>query len=227
MQISVKSDVDKALKSMRGLQRKQMPFAAALGLSMTAKKVAKVEQRMMVRELDRPTPFTIKGVRWQGANKADFKTGRLHSRVYLMPTQAEYLRYQIEGGTRTPKGTAIAVPTSNVKLNRYGNLAGGKGRTKRLLAKKNTFQGTIGGVAGVWQRPRRGKRSRGGSGTIGQSGLKLLVAYESSTQYQPRFDFYGIAQRSVRTNIAKESAIASSYYIIHGTSPFLTHKRGR
>ena len=40
MQISVKSDVDKALKSMRGLQRKQVPFAAALGLSMTAKKVA-------------------------------------------------------------------------------------------------------------------------------------------------------------------------------------------
>ena len=98
-----------------------MPFAAVLGLTMTAKKVAKVEQRMMVRELDRPTLFTIKGVRWQGASKNDFKTGRLHSRVYLMPTQAEYLRYQIEGGTRTPKGTAIAVPTSNVKLNRYGN----------------------------------------------------------------------------------------------------------
>ena len=104
MQISVKSDVDKALKGMRGLQRKKMPFAAAPGLSMTAKKVAKVEQRMMVRELDRPTPFTIKGVRWQGANKKDFTTGRLHSRVYLMPTQAESLRYQIEGGTRTPKG---------------------------------------------------------------------------------------------------------------------------
>ena len=45
-QIFVKSDVDKALKSMRGLQRKKMPFTAALGLSMTAKKVAKVEQRM-------------------------------------------------------------------------------------------------------------------------------------------------------------------------------------
>ena len=204
MQISVKSDVDKALKGMSRLHKKQMPFAAALGLSMTAKKVAKVEQRMMVRKLDRPTPFTIKGVRWQGASKNDFKTGRLHSRVYLMPTQAEYLRYQIEGGTRTPKGMVIAVPTSNVKLNRYGNLAGGQGRIKRLLAKKNTFQGTIGGVAGVWQRPKRGKRSRGGSGTIGQSGLKLLVVYESSTQYRPRFDFYRIAQRSVRTNIAKE-----------------------
>ena len=51
MQISVKSDVDKALESMRGLQRKQMSFAAALGLTMTAKKVAKVEQRVMVRKL--------------------------------------------------------------------------------------------------------------------------------------------------------------------------------
>ena len=121
-----------------------------------------------------------------------------------MPKQAEYLHFQIEGGTRTPKGTAIAVPTSNVKLNRYGNLAGGQGRIKRLLAKKNTFQGTINGVAGVWQRPKRGKRSRGGSGTIGQSGLKLQVAYESTMQYHPLYDFYDIAQRSVRTHIGKE-----------------------
>ena len=104
MQISVKSDVDKALKSMRGLQRKQMPFAAALGLTMTAKKVAKVEQRMMVRQLDRPAQFTIRGIRWEGARKADYKLGQLHSRVFVMPTQAEYLRYQIEGGMRTPKG---------------------------------------------------------------------------------------------------------------------------
>ena len=201
MQISVKSDVDKALKGMSVLQRKQMPFAAALRLSMTAKKVMRVEQRILVKQLDRPTPFTVKGVRWQGANKADFKLGRLHSRVYLLPKQAEYLSFQIEGGTRTPKGTAIAVPTSNVKLNRYG---GGQGRIKWLLAKKNTFQGTINGVVGVWQRSKRGKGSRGGSGTIGQSGLKLQVAYENSTQYQPRFDFYGIGERSVRTNIGKE-----------------------
>ena len=52
MQIIVKSEADKALKSMKGLQRKQMPFAAALGLTNTAMKVAKAEQRMMVRQLD-------------------------------------------------------------------------------------------------------------------------------------------------------------------------------
>ena len=46
MQISVKSDVDKALKGMSWLHKKQMPFNAALGLSMTARKVAKVVQRI-------------------------------------------------------------------------------------------------------------------------------------------------------------------------------------
>ncbi|MDC0190861.1 hypothetical protein OAJ77_06500 [Rhodospirillales bacterium] len=34
--------------------------------------------------------------------------------------------------------------------------------------------------------------------------IKLLVVYESSTQYQPRFDFYGIAECIVRNNVGKE-----------------------
>ena len=139
MDISVKTDVDRTLKGKSRLQKKQMPFAAALGLTMTAKNVAKVEQRMMAKQLDRPAQFTIRGIRWEGVRKADYKLGQLHSRVFVMPTQAECLRFQIEGGTPTPKGAAITVPTSNVKLNRYGNLAGGQGRIKRLLAKKNTF----------------------------------------------------------------------------------------
>ena len=34
--------------------------------------------------------------------------------------------------------------------------------------------------------------------------MKLLVVYESTTLYQSSFDFYGIGERSVRTNISKE-----------------------
>ena len=33
---------------------------------------------------------------------------------------------------------------------------------------------------------------------------EIEVSEHEFAQYQPRFDFYGIAQRSVRTNIAKE-----------------------
>ena len=204
MQISVKSDVDKAMKSLRRINKKQIPFASALGLTNTAKKVAKFEQHMMAKQLDRPTPFTVKGVRWARANKADFKTGNLHSRVYIMPKQAEYLKFQIEGGTRTPRGTAIAVPTDNLKRNRYGNMLGGRNRIKRLLARKDTFQGKVGGVEGIWQRPKKGKQRAGTFGVKGQSGLKLLVAYEQTAQYQKRFDFYGIAKRTVNRIIGRE-----------------------
>jgi hypothetical protein len=159
---------------------------------------------MMVKKLDRPTPFSVKVIKWQGAKKADFKVGNLHARVYIMDKQARYLSYQIEGGTRRPTGTSIPVPTRNLKLNKYGNMIGGKSRIKRLLNKKDTFQGTINGIAGIWQRPKQGKRSGGGFGTTGQSGLKLLVAYENTVTYQPKFDFYGIGERSVRKNISIE-----------------------
>ena len=107
----MKSDVDKALKSISLFQRKQIPFAAALGLTNTAKKVMQVEKRMMVKQLGRPTPFTVRGIRYQGARKADYKLGRLHSRVFIADLQAEYLHYQILGGTRTPQGRAIPVPS--------------------------------------------------------------------------------------------------------------------
>ena len=77
------------------------------------------------------------------AKKAGCKLGKRHSRVYLMGKQAQYLSYQIEGGTQPPRGMAIAVPTSNLKLNKYGNIIGGQNRIKRLLKKKYVFQGTI------------------------------------------------------------------------------------
>ena len=56
------SNVDKALKGISILQWKQMSFAAVLGLTNAAKKVMKVDQRMMVRQWDRPTPFSVKGI---------------------------------------------------------------------------------------------------------------------------------------------------------------------
>ena len=61
----------------------------------------------------------------------------------------------------------------------------------------------------VWCPKGVKKRGRQRTDTYGikgkETGSKLLVAYESSTQHQPIFwDFYGIGERSVRTNISKE-----------------------
>ena len=83
-------------------------------------------------------------------------------------------------------------------------MIGGRNKITWLLKKKNVFQGTINGVAGIWQQPKQGKQSGGGFGTTGASGLKLLVAYENTVTRQPRFDFYGIGERSVKKNISIE-----------------------
>jgi hypothetical protein len=60
------------------------------------------------------------------------------------------------------------------------------------------------GPSTAWQRSMQGRHPGGGYGTIGPSGLKLLVAYENTVAYQPRFDFYGIGERSFRKNISIE-----------------------
>ena len=80
MQIGVTTDVARAMKGLKRLNKKQVPFTAALGLTNSAKRLVQIEQRMMVKQLDRPTPFTVRGIRWQRANKADYARGRLHSR---------------------------------------------------------------------------------------------------------------------------------------------------
>jgi hypothetical protein len=102
------------------------------------------------------------------------------------------------------RGTAIPVPTRNLKLYKYGNMFGGSNKITRLLKKKDVFQGTIYGVAGIWRRPKQGKKSGGGYGTTGVSGLKFLVAYEGTVTCQPRFDSYGIGEPSVKKNISIE-----------------------
>ncbi len=145
-----------------------MPFAAALGL--TQRQAAGEARAAHDGQAARPAyAVTVRGIRWQRANKGGTPRARCTAGSNIMDKQAEYLRLPIEGGTRTPSGRAIAVPTSNVKLNKYGNLTGAQGRIKRLLNRKDTLQGEINGIAGVWQRPKQGKRRRGGSGTIGPS----------------------------------------------------------
>ena len=173
MQISMKSDISKATAKLRGAQRKQIPFAVAKALSDTAWDVAKEEARQMPMKLDRPIPFSVKAFGVIRATKA-----KLVATVFIKPIQAAYLKFQIDGGTRRPKGKALTVPVGQ-RLNQYGNLP--KGKVKALLADPRNFSGVIKGVGGIWQRQKKG-------------GVKLLVAWEQTAQYEAnRFPFYKIA----------------------------------
>ena len=91
------------------------------------------------------------------------------------------------------------MPTKDLKLNKYGNIPV-SGPHPTAAQSQEHLSGTIGGVSGIWQRPTKGKR--GGYGTTGPTGLKLLRLRQPHNT--DRFDFYGIAKRVVPKIVGKE-----------------------
>ncbi len=183
----------------RGLDRlavSQLPFAVALGINDTARAVKENEERALDRDLDRPTPFTRRGLAVARASKR-----RLSGAVGFKRIQSQYLGWQAKGGTRRAKRRAVVVPVGQ-RRNKYGNMP--RGALKRVLAKPNVFSGKVGGTAGIWQRPKPG----GGAGSArGKKGLRLLALYRDSVDYRPRLGFerraYVTARREIAPAIAR------------------------
>jgi hypothetical protein len=192
VKVTVTTNWPKERRRLTDLERRQMPFAMAMALTATAKDAGPAQGRAMKMRLDKPTPFTRKGVGFEKATKQT-----LTATVKVKPIQAQYLQYAIYGGTRFPMRRALLMPV-NVGLNKYGNLPRRKVQT--LLARKDTFSGVVKGVAGIWQRTgKSGRRARGNSqgrasgARIGT--VKLLLRYETSARYRKRYDFAGVGQR--------------------------------
>ena len=192
--VNIKGDIKKATRFLTKVQKRQIPFATSLAINGTAKIVQANSKATMQKDLDNPTPATVKSVRVQYSSKRN-----LRAAVFIIPAVDKFLRYQIHGGTRSPRGRTEAVPVS-IRLNKYGNIIGRKaGKLKKLLGRDDTFSGTIKGVAGIWQR---------GRGKMRNKTVKLLVAYESRTRYRPRWDFYKYALQAANRAWRKQFNIA-------------------
>ena len=207
MQLSIKTNIDDVAKSLTKIQRKQIPFAASVALNETAFGLQKEIKRQMPRKLDRPTPWTIAGVRVQKSKKTD-----LEAIVYMAGAKGlkgesadrnKYMQYQVYGGTRMPKKSKIPVPyQKNLKTNKYGNLP--RNKIKGLTARPDVFVGNVKGIDGVWQRNKK------------NNGVKLLVGFENSAQYSGRFPFgrigsgYSLSKFDSNFNKALARALASA-----------------
>ncbi|ENM6470285.1 hypothetical protein R4E38_02485 [Morganella morganii] len=133
--------------------RKQIPFATAQAMTAVVRKIEDAQKVAMQRNLDNPTPFTVKSVKSRGARKSDLK-----AKVFVMNTAAAYLEPFEIGGVHKLNGSALLNP-KDIKLNKYGNLP--RNKMSGLKSKENTFIGDIGGVNGVWQRKKAKKGKKG------------------------------------------------------------------
>ena len=191
-------DPRKVKRFLTRLEKKQIPFATALAITKTLQRAKVGVIKQAKKDIDRPTPFTLRGFRVQSANKRTL-TGRL----FIAPIQENYLRYQIFGGVRRPKGTALALPPAKpeaggVRLDRYGNVP--RAQRARAQLGKGAFSGKVGNVAGIWKPPTRTKTGKIRKG----SRMRLLLAYEQQAVYRPRYRFFQRAQGEINANFPRE-----------------------
>jgi len=184
--INLRSNLKQLTKNMDDIAQKQIPFAMALTLTKTVQSAQRSEKIAMDRQLDRPTPFTKRGVAIQKATKTNWQ-----AQVFIKDIQAEYLKWVVEGGTRKPKNKAHLLPVT-LKRNKYGNIP--RGKVQKLLQRADVFSGVVKGVAGIYQRTRRG--------------TQLLLAFEPVVKYKPQYKFYEVAEKRIEQVIGRQFSLA-------------------
>lgn len=158
--------------SMFSSFERQVPFATSVALNDTAKDVKKAVQVGMEKQLDRPTPFTKRGIFIKRSSKRD-----LVAIVSLMDLQVGYLLPNIVGGAGHIDKRFMRSP-KNIKLNKFGNIP--RTRIAVLLKRKDVFRQVIKGIDGIWQRNRQG--------------LKLLVRLDTKAPtYKRIFNYWDVA----------------------------------
>lgn len=166
--------------------------AIATGITAAANLVKDALIEAAGRNFDRPNAFTLKGFNVLPASVTSDDPAAL---ISIMPMQAEYLSIQIDGGVRRagdPGTTASGplVPGPDAKLDRHGNLP--RGYIKRQLADPDVFWTTL----GVSDKPALVRRDG--------DELKILALIVEQTEYEKRFDFFGIVQAGAEQYLAAE-----------------------
>jgi|TARA_R110002074_G_scaffold181215_1_gene345712 hypothetical protein len=170
---NVKGNLKAITKGLSKIQKKQIPFAAANAINNTLFDIMKAEKAQMPKKLDRPKGYTVKAFQINKARKTN-----LVGDIHITPERWKYLKYAVEGGTRTGN---VVVPTKQATLNKFGNIKGFRGGIK---LKKNQTKETINGTSGIWER------SKGRT--------KLIYGFWNSATYKKIFPFQKIAKGVAR-----------------------------
>lgn len=220
MKIIIETNINEIRKQLGGLS-KQADFAFSRALNSVAKKVQAAMPLGLQQQLDRPTPFTTRNSTFISRENRATKD-KLEVSVLFKDRQAEYLRFQVEGGERRPKNKALRLPSA-IGLDSFGNLPKGaiqqllavakreskltKRRARTIKVSKEveifygdpTELGLPGSPAGIYKRVKQGTSSRL---------IPLIVFPERSATYRKRLDLLRIARPVVEQNLQADFAIA-------------------
>ena len=190
--INVEANVKEVMRSLNAVQRKQIPFALAGGLTATAFDAQRAVKKNLRRKYILRNKWTEKGVRVIKANKRT-----LTSVVFFAKSQERYMSKQQFGGTIRPSGQHLAVP-QRIRKTKRKRITPAK-RPRRVLDQKNTFKIDIGTQShlppGIYQRFRGGK-------------VKMLYAFEADVTIKRSLGFDKTVQGIVNSKFEKNFSIA-------------------
>lgn len=199
MNIKIESNIKKVLSEFDRISNLGVSYAISNSINDVLFEMRKNMPNEIERAFDKPVPFTTNPYAWDidKARRTDL-IGILKAK----PAQNEYLRWQVYGGTETPKKRAIPVPskTSLMRADHGGLKKSWKkafGDDKRYFTgvpRVTASGGKVDPIPGLYRRYRKTRwdkkehRHRGGY-------LRMEVSFESSTNYQKKWDFYGVAAK--------------------------------
>jgi len=195
-------ETKKALATLSG----QLPFATSLALNRMGKETLAAQKQEMRSKFDRPTPYTLGALFKTTATKTNLETRtRIKSPnpAEAGQTEERYVGVQIWGGRRKDKASERRlrsqgllpegyqmVPGAGLKLDRYGNVPGGRvaailqsllGGSSYSKAAGTYVVGQVGGTKGIWKVQRN-------------KWVPIFIFVKRPT-YQPLLDYYGVSER--------------------------------
>lgn len=229
--ITIRSNMDAVMRDFRNLGERDVKLAAAKALTFTGERVMEAEVGEIYRVFDRPKPYTINSLYLKPATPNNLAAKVLiKDRGYAShggTAAADYLAPEVDGGPRNQKrfekalianglmpAGMYAVPGQRAALDRYGNLS--QGLIQQILSALGAAERTAGYLANRTKRSaKRGKKvdyfvgqPGNGKGPLGiwqrvGRGARPIIIYVKQPSYAKRFDFYGVAERTVDRYFAK------------------------
>lgn len=183
----------KDMARFQGIEREQFPFAVALALTRTAVQAQKVVQRETHEKFHLHTEFIPRNIKVIPAKKKDLIRYGFAEAYVNTTDKIAFMTIQEKGGTKTPRGRALSLPSEGLG----GNYKTATGKIKAsmrpaaLLAKADSKAKAKKGTAGGKPIPfvhngmilvRLGPD---------RYPLKVLYKFESKARIKPRWEFEG------------------------------------
>lgn len=190
MKIDVKTNIKEVTKGLTKIQKKQIPFATMLALNDTAFAIHKTMKAQTKQKFKHASNYTQKAFRVEKAKKT-----HLTAVVFVDKKREDYFKLQVDGGTRTPKNSAIVIanksnandiqtfPSGNIKKGAYNKIK--KNKAKYFFGVPKGNQGS----EGIWER-----YGRQATGAVSGARIRQVAKLTKSGKYKALFPFESIGK---------------------------------